>query len=277
MHNSELPWTGERLVPSLFNYGAIDHLHRYAIAISIIQGKKVLDIASGEGYGSYLMAEFANNVIGVDISSEAIEHSREKYKRQNLTYKLGSADSIPVEDNTIDVVVSFETIEHHDKHVEMLQEIKRVLKPDGMLIMSSPDKLNYSDIPKYNNPFHIKELFREEFRSLIKQFFSNAVFLNQKSVFGSLIVPENSTGDFSEFKGDYSRINNFEGLQSPIYNICIASQNSLPSFGPSFFCGRNSSDYPDADKLAALQTELNSIKSSRGYKLIRRIRSYIKL
>jgi len=62
-----------------------------------------------------------------------------------------------------DLVVSFETIEHHDEHEQMLAEVKRVLKPDGMAIISSPDKAIYTDKPEYHNSFHVKELYREEF------------------------------------------------------------------------------------------------------------------
>ena len=137
----ELNFTGERYVPGIKGDIEIEHLHRYALALELSKGKNVLDIASGEGYGSYLLSMLAKSVVGVDISKEAILHSSMKYIKSNLTFLCGSADRIPCESHSFDLVVSFETIEHHDKHEEMLQEIKRVLKPDGILILSSPEKL----------------------------------------------------------------------------------------------------------------------------------------
>jgi 2-polyprenyl-3-methyl-5-hydroxy-6-metoxy-1,4-benzoquinol methylase len=83
-------------------------------------------------------------------------------------------------DGTVDLVVSFETIEHHDEHEQMLAEIKRVLKPNGMVIVSSPDKAIYTDKPDYHNRFHIKELYREEFEALFRTRFKNVVSLGQK-------------------------------------------------------------------------------------------------
>ncbi|MGB7416076.1 MAG: class I SAM-dependent methyltransferase, partial [Thermosynechococcaceae cyanobacterium] len=131
--NGQDIWKGERLETHIYNEVAVEHLHRYAITMELVKGKKVLDLASGEGYGSSLMAQVASHVTGVDISQEALDHARKKYLKSNLLFLQGSADNIPVESNTIDIVVSFETIEHHDKHEEMLLEIKRILKSDGLL------------------------------------------------------------------------------------------------------------------------------------------------
>ena len=103
----------------------------------------VLDIASGEGYGSALLASGATRVTGVDIDPQTVQGATQKYSsnNSNLEFKQGSADNIPLHSGLFDVVVSFETIEHHDNHVEMMREIKRVLKLGGLLIISSPDKL----------------------------------------------------------------------------------------------------------------------------------------
>ncbi len=133
-------WTGERLETFVLNETTVEHLHRYGIVMPFIEDKTVLDIACGEGYGSKLLSSKALKVIGVDIDLETIEKASKKYGSSNLTFIQGSADKIPVKDGSIDTVVSFETIEHHDKHNEMMNEIKRVLKPGGILIISSPEK-----------------------------------------------------------------------------------------------------------------------------------------
>ena len=263
----ELLWTGERLVTSIFNYGAIDHLHRYAIALSLVDEKNVLDVASGEGYGSALLAQRARFVTGVDLSQEAINHAKKKYSSVNLEFRYGSATEMPIATHSIDMVVSFETIEHHDRHEEMLSEIKRVLKPSGLLIMSSPDKLNYSESPGIVNPFHVKELYADEFRRLIQSYFGKALFLSQKHVFGSIITVDDATGPFREFSGDYDNVHETPNISSPVYNICLASNGALPHLPHSFFCGKKATDCPDVARMAAIETELLSLKNSRSFQL----------
>ena len=101
---NKLVFSGERYVPEVHGQIEIEHLHRYALAIEIAKDKDVLDIASGEGYGSHLLSSVARSVIGVDISRETIEHSRKKYEKNNLIFKVGSACKIPLEDSSVDVI-----------------------------------------------------------------------------------------------------------------------------------------------------------------------------
>lgn len=231
----DLAWTGERLVTYVENYTMIEHLHRYSMLMELARGKTILDIASGEGYGSNLLANAATFVFGVDIDEESVQHAKAKYQRDNLKYKQGSADQIPLEDATVDMVVSFETLEHHDKHEEMLAEIKRVLKPGGLLVMSTPEKV----IPE-NNPFHVKELTNKEFQDLIAAYFKNYSFYFQRIVMGSLIVPQNKeTSYFDYFSGNYKQVAKHPNLEAPIYNICVASDHSLFPLGMSYFEGQH--------------------------------------
>ena len=250
---------------------ATEHLHRYAIALAHAAGKSVLDIACGEGYGSNLLAAKAKTVIGVDLSSEAIEHASRKYGADNLQFKQGSAAEIPLPDKSVDLVVSFETIEHHAKHEEMLSEIKRVLITDGLLIMSSPDKEMYSDKQNYQNPFHIKELYNDEFRALIYKYFRNQLFLNQKQVFGSLVTSEDP-GAFVEYSGDFDAVVCNSTLIDPVFRLCVASDGQLPEVHSSFFCAKKSADYADPRELFDLRAELTEIKSDRLYNATSRIR-----
>lgn len=226
-NDGRLENTGERLLTEVCDNTTLEHLHRYGLATTFCLGKDVLDIASGEGYGSNILADSARMVTGVDISEEAVAHANAKYKDPNVKYLQGSADDIPLEENSVDVVVSFETIEHHSRHQEMLAEIKRVLRPEGLLIISSPDKLQYTDILQANNPYHVKELYKEEFAALIGNYFQHAEMLLQRVVYGSLIVPENDARAFAEWWGDYDRLSVANELQQPLYNICIASDFPL--------------------------------------------------
>lgn len=89
-------WTGERLETHVFDDNTINHLHRYTLAMNIIIDKDVLDIASGEGYGSHLMSYKANHVYGVDIDEDTIKAASKKYKKNNLEFILGSTSSITI-------------------------------------------------------------------------------------------------------------------------------------------------------------------------------------
>jgi len=210
---SPLKWTGERFVPGVNGDIELEHLHRYAMARELSSDKIVLDIACGEGYGSNLLAMVAQHVVGVDIAEDVIAYARNKYRKDNLTFKVGSCSDIPLEDASVDLVVCFETIEHHDKHREMLAEFKRILLPNGILIISSPDKYEYSDKPNYRNPFHVKELYRNEFEELIAAYFENVQFYGQRVLYGSGIFVEKGLDRNTVFKKDDDGIRISKGLE----------------------------------------------------------------
>ncbi|MGJ5629345.1 methyltransferase domain-containing protein, partial [Nostoc sp. CALU 1950] len=222
-----MEFTGERYVPAIDGQIKYEHLHRYALCLDFVIGKSVLDIASGEGYGSALLARVAESVIGVDISSEAVEYSSQEYRNyDNLKFMLGSCDAIPLPDNCVDVVTSFETIEHHDQHEEMMLEIKRVLKPEGILIISSPNRLTYSDEPNYSNPFHVKELYYNELVNLLGSHFKYTNIYGHRLATGSFVFPLEDTQEknLKAYKGNLDNLNQQVcSLKSPIYFVAICS------------------------------------------------------
>jgi GT2 family glycosyltransferase/2-polyprenyl-3-methyl-5-hydroxy-6-metoxy-1,4-benzoquinol methylase len=173
-----MEFTGERFVPLnelMQDEIAFEHLHRYHAAKELVKGKVVLDIACGEGYGSDILSMNAERVIGVDIDADTIEHAKNKYIKNNLQFLTGSTDNIPVAENSVDIVVSYETIEHinEESQTKFLDEIKRVLKDDGILIISTPDKTNYTDRYAHKNEFHLKEFEKEEFVSFLSNYFNH--------------------------------------------------------------------------------------------------------
>lgn len=202
-----MEFNGERYVSDL-NSAQIsyEHWHRYLYATQFVKGKNVLDIACGEGYGSDLLAQTAKTVTGIDISPETIDFAKAKYKKENLSFIEGSVGKIPVNgEKVFDVVVSFETIEHVDALMQesFLKEVKRLLKDDGIFIVSSPDKLFYSDIPNYKNEFHIKEFYEKEFFEFLHKYFKCVSLLGQKVISGSNMWRLNSNeqvGSFVEYK-----------------------------------------------------------------------------
>ena len=97
----QLPSTGERFLPEWGGDSELEHIHRYVLACELIEDMDVLDIASGEGYGSSMLAEKANTVIGVDISQETIKHAKRKYSGKNLKFMVGGCDKIPMPDSCL--------------------------------------------------------------------------------------------------------------------------------------------------------------------------------
>lgn len=232
---AELPWTGERFVPSIQGETALEHLHRYALAHLLSSGKRVLDVACGEGYGAHLLAERAISVVGVDLDANVVAHAQIKYNLPNLSFLQGDCASLPLYDNSVDLVVCFETLEHHAEHEEMMSEICRVLSPNGVLIISTPDRRHYSDERNYVNPFHVRELYADEFRQMVLRYFPHAEFYGQRIAYGSLLAPFAERVAFCSFTGDCNRLIEHPGVISPLYLLAVASHCPIPVLPSSLF------------------------------------------
>lgn len=247
MSQSPLEFTGERFTLECVREMAYEHWHRYAWAAELVAGRDVLDAACGEGYGSHLLAARARSVTGLDIGEEAIAHARERYCRDNLHFDHGDATSLPYEDDRFDVVVSFETLEHLEAQQTLLAEFRRVLRPRGFLVISSPDKKTYSDDTGYDNPFHVRELYRDQLESLLGATFPAFRLHGQKLMFASALwsLSEESGRQFlTEEDGavDTGSIPDYP----PLYFIALAAadQDCLPvAPGLSLFADRSESVY----------------------------------
>jgi ubiquinone/menaquinone biosynthesis C-methylase UbiE len=161
----------------------LQHLARYDFAADYVRGKSVLDVASGTGYGSRLLAEAgAARVAGLDISSEAVCYATEHYRAGNLSFRVGDAEHIEVDSGTVDVVVSFETIEHLARPEQYLAEVSRVMTRDGLFLVSTPNRRFASPwrpLKEPVNPFHVQEWLPEEFYSLLGSRFRQVGQLGQ--------------------------------------------------------------------------------------------------
>jgi ubiquinone/menaquinone biosynthesis C-methylase UbiE len=177
-----LDWTGERFLPWAGGATiAYEHLHRYAYAATLTKSKRVLDLACGEGYGARLLAAEACAVVGIDIDERVVRHARAKYGSSNLEFVCGSITAVPVgKDHSFDVIICFEAIEHIENHEALLEEVKRLLQPHGVFIASTPNKAIYRGGSAEGNPFHVKELYFEEFQALLGRYFGNMRFLGQR-------------------------------------------------------------------------------------------------
>ncbi len=186
-----LPFTGERFTPEAQGKLWYEHWHRYAFALPLAKGRTVLDAACGEGYGSALLAQAARRVIGVDVSQRAVAHARERYRVcANIEYWVASCTELPLPDASVDLIVSFETIEHLETQERMLDEFRRVLSPQGWLLLSSPNRPVYSAEEGSDNEFHVRELDRGELDALLQPRFAARRWFGHRLMFQSLIWSE---------------------------------------------------------------------------------------
>ncbi|MBX7206501.1 MAG: class I SAM-dependent methyltransferase [Bacteroidia bacterium] len=136
--------------------------YAYEFARPFITGKNTADIGCADGYGSSYLAGFTQSTVGVDYSLPTIEEARKKHAAiKNLTFKNGSVPPIPLESESVDVVTAFQFIEHIHQRLEFMKEVKRVLKPGGVFICTTPNiKMSIA-----RNPFHVHEYTFDEMRS----------------------------------------------------------------------------------------------------------------
>ena len=233
-----LEWTGERLTTATAGQVEIEHLHRYFLARTLCRGLDVLDVASGEGYGSALLAQVARSVVGVELSGQAVAHASHAYAASTLRYQQGDARSLPLDDASVDAVVSFETLEHFFEHELFMAEVRRVLRPGGRLILSSPERDVYSPSGCVANPYHVHELSRGEFEALLRPAFSHVQVFLQRPMLGSALVADDGARESQTLTFERRGNNHFEasgGLPRAPYTIAIASDQSLPAIPNSLF------------------------------------------
>jgi SAM-dependent methyltransferase len=185
-------FTGERVIPGEVDVDLLnEHLARYTFAARLARGKIVLDAGCGAGYGSAELAHSAWSVTGIDIAPEAIEFACSEYPLPNLKFEQASCTALPYSDGEFDLVVAFEVIEHLEDWRSFLAEVRRVLAPNGQFIVSTPNKLYYTESrgPDGANPFHVHEFDFEEFRSELKAVFPYVTMFLENHVEGVTFQP----------------------------------------------------------------------------------------
>ncbi len=233
-----LPFTGERFVPGTKGEIWIEHWHRYHFAARWVAGKRVLDVACGEGYGSAFLARTAAYVAGVDVSPQAIAHAESTYAKPGaVEFVQASCTRLPFPDASFDVAVSFETLEHIEGQRAFMDELARVLRHDGVLVLSCPNKLEYSDKRGFANEFHVKELYREELRDLVGARFPECAWYGHRATFYSVIAPEAGDGAGAHLVevGEERPAEATPRLAHPLYFVLAASREraSLAAIGPA--------------------------------------------
>lgn len=270
-----MKFTGERFVPTEAGEIRHEHFHRYAWCAPLVEGKEVLDVACGEGYGSAILAGYARSVIGIDISEEAVQHASHAYGEvSNLRFATGDASNISLSDASVDVVVSFETIEHLLQQEEMIGSIRRVLRPDGFLILSSPNKRVYSELSGHHNEFHVKELSFEELNDLLTRTFDNVHYYGHRLAVGSAIAPLLGQQNWQTYQAFTDTAAGIEprvlSMQDPVYYIALASGlgAALPEARPSILYSEEEDLYQHHREVArwakSLDVELHDTRRLLG-------------
>src|ERR671939_1854861 len=160
----------ERIVPDATSPGIVAlHLKRYEFAAQWCRDTEVLDAGCGVGYGSAFLGEVARRVVGVDRDEPAIAYARARYGGPNVEFRVGDVLALGFPDTSFDAVCSFETIEHVDDADAFVAEIARVLRPGGVLVVSTPRAPETTAAPE--NPFHRVELSRGDFEALLRRHF----------------------------------------------------------------------------------------------------------
>jgi 2-polyprenyl-3-methyl-5-hydroxy-6-metoxy-1,4-benzoquinol methylase len=175
-----LELTGERTLPDVpaENYWYRRHLAVYEWIGARVVGKRVLDMACGEGYGSAVLSRSALSVLGVDANPEAYEHARLRYSRQNLSFERGLVDSHG-ESGAYDAIVFLQTIEHVQDPIAVLEHFRALSTPGASVYVSTPNVLTLAPAgaEKSDNPWHIKEYRAHEFGSLCSSVFGDVDLL----------------------------------------------------------------------------------------------------
>jgi SAM-dependent methyltransferase len=178
-------FTGERVIPGQVNDDLwSEHVARYAFASRFAQGKRVLDAGCGAGYGAAELAQSALQVTGLDIAADAVEYARATYPIPNLLFLVSSCAATPFRPSSFELIVAFEVIEHLQNYRAFLDECARVVTPQGLFIVSSPNKSYYAESRAKTgpNPFHEHEFEADEFVSELSRVFSNVRLLLENRV-----------------------------------------------------------------------------------------------
>ena len=169
----------ERIVPDETEAGVVAlHLKRYRFAEPWCRGRDVLDAGCGVGYGSAELGRSGRRVLGVDIDADAVAYARARYAAPNVEFAVMDLAALALDDASFDAVCAFEAIEHVRDQRAVLSELARVLRPHGVLVLSTPRSERTTQLPE--NPFHTVEFAPDDLERLLREFFAGVELYGQR-------------------------------------------------------------------------------------------------
>jgi 2-polyprenyl-3-methyl-5-hydroxy-6-metoxy-1,4-benzoquinol methylase len=206
-----LSLTGERTLPDVpeENYWYRRHLVVYQWIAERVRDQRVVDMASGEGYGSAVLAGTAASVVGVDANPEAFEHARLRYKRSNLRFERALVEHF---DEPADAVVFLQTIEHLQDPAGTLARFRSLVGADGTLYVSTPNVLTLAPngAERSDNPWHVHEYRPEEFERLCRRHFKHV------ELYGLFHARKLRLHELA-LRAGWDRVHNALGVTGPFY------------------------------------------------------------
>jgi 2-polyprenyl-3-methyl-5-hydroxy-6-metoxy-1,4-benzoquinol methylase len=236
---NQIDLSGERFDPRYPhpNATAIEHRARYALAASVARGRRVLDAGCGFGYGAQTMElAGAKSVDAIDANANVIEDAR-RIHGGIVRFEVGDVRDLPYNDGAFDLIVCFEVIEHMVEHDVLLDEFRRVLAPDGIIFISSPNRDRY----RVENPWHLQELVPEEFEAALRERFANVSLLRQQRHIATLIGDAEIQACVDHDQALPAALLKLEGGPpgSEVFVVAVAGDGPLPSLEPLVALGQS--------------------------------------
>ncbi len=198
-----------------------EYSKRYQLARNLVVGKAVLEIANGRGVGTAFLARTAESVTSLDISGDGVRGAHSTYQAGNISFRSASPEEIPLPSASVDVVVLFDRLESIESYDRFLQEIKRVLRVDGLLIISTPE----NSLGVGAGPDHAVGLLNPDFNELLREYFAHISTHREKINEGSISPSDQGGTQHSET--DANKVLATPVDETPVFMISIASDRAL--------------------------------------------------
>lgn len=277
---AELPFTGERFVPG--DGGgqiAVEHAHRYMWAAPLVAGMDVVDLGSGSGYAANLLAG-TKSYVGYDIARDAVAFAQRKFGAPTVSFEVADVADTQRAESSTDVVICFEVLEHVENPGDVVREAKRILRPGGIFVSSTPDKSVYNRSRTEPNPFHVAEMERCEYEHLLSTYFSHTRLLGQAVATASWLLEESheATGASSGMTLTDADLPGVGIRPEPVYWLGIASDAHLPQLSEGAMLG-GGADREDLERVltqlrvteAELQARSDALESADAREMKARI------
>lgn len=259
-------FTGERVIPGqveldLWN----EHIARYALAATFAADRRVLDLGCGTGYGAAELSRTARSVLGLDIAPEATAYAQQRFPLPNVRFITAPAQTVPQPDAAFDLITAFEVIEHVSDWKTLLTETHRLLSPEGIALISTPNKDYYTESRGAGgeNPYHVHEFQAAEFRSELAAIYDHVTILQQNRSEAFVFYPAKT------YLPVQARLESSGGEEEAAhFFIGICSKMPIPELRSFIYVPRAANVLREREHhIALLETQLDQARNERDHVL----------